>query len=78
MQIRHVYCRTRRKRLREMRGIRDHYDGMSTDDELNNSDTAKFNFSRGTFIVKFKCDISLMVMVILQMKSLGFAWVSRL
>jgi len=35
--------------MREAFGVTDHNDGLSTDDEQNNSDTTKFSSSRGNY-----------------------------
>jgi len=46
--------RNRRKHKREAQGIRDHFDGLSTDDEFSISEITKFKAEHGavTFCVK--------------------------
>ena len=46
-----VIDRARRKRTREAHEIRDHNEGMSTDDELSYSELAKFTSERGNTTV---------------------------
>ena len=47
MSVLFLSFRARRRRAREAKGITDHNDGMSTDDEENQGEIAKFNMDRG-------------------------------
>lgn len=40
-------CRSRRRRAREMKDIVGHHDGLSSDDEENHSEIAKYNLEKG-------------------------------
>ena len=40
-------CRARRRRARENKNIMGHHDGVSSDDEENQSEIMKFNQERG-------------------------------
>ena len=51
-----LLTRSRRRRARELKDIMGHHDGLSSDDEENQSEIAKYNVEKGgTFTHNFLC-----------------------
>ena len=47
----HMSYRSRRRRARENLAIKDHHEGLSTDDEENQSEITKFRVARGQLVI---------------------------